>query len=159
MRRRIVFHSTRYRGTHDQVGKAWITFDNEMIHDFCTINREYKRNTLASELSKQSHSTNDSEPAQRENYYRASRIADKEMVRQGIHSQFEFYYAVEEYLNLSINEALASTNPIIRALSILDRRLGKQRLICIRDDHPIVNKLLIIRILVEYIEPQEINLS
>ncbi|MDQ8736399.1 hypothetical protein [Paenibacillus sp. LHD-38] len=159
LRKRIVFHSTRYRGTHDQVGKAWITFDNEMIQDFYTINRKYKRNTLASELRKQSHSTNDSEPAQRENYYRASRFADKEMVRQGIHSQHEFYNAVEEYLNLSTNEALTSTNPIIRALSILDRRLGKRRLISIRDDHPIVNKLLIIRLLVEYFDLQEINLS
>ncbi|MEV5026906.1 SF0329 family protein [Paenibacillus sp. LPE1-1-1.1] len=119
LKRRVVFHSTSYRGTHDQVGKAWITFDNEMIQDFCTINRENKRITLAT----------------------------------GIHNQYEFYYAVEEYLGLSINEALASTNPIIRALSILDRRLGKRRLISIRDDHPIVNKLLIIRILVEYLEP------
>jgi hypothetical protein len=119
LKRRIGFHSTRYRGTHDQAGKASITFDNEMIQDFCTINRENKRNTPA----------------------------------LGIHSQYEFYYAVEEYLNLSINEAIASTNPIIRALSILDRRLGKRRLISIRDDHPLVNKLLIIRILVEYLEP------
>jgi hypothetical protein len=48
--------------------------------------------------------------------------------KQGIFSRYEFQNAVESYLNLSIDAALTSDDPIIKAVAMLDRRLGQRRL-------------------------------
>jgi len=119
---RIKFNSTRYRGSHDQEGRAWITFDDVIVHDFCTVNRQKKYYSLANEISKETNALDWKDPAKQKKYYEAYRKADEEMERQGIHNQYEFYSANEEYLNLSIEEAMNSTNTIIKAISRWDKR-------------------------------------
>ncbi|WEK56074.1 MAG: hypothetical protein P0Y55_08510 [Candidatus Cohnella colombiensis] len=135
---RVKFNSTRYRGSHDEVGRSWVTFDNEIIHDFCTVKLRYKYNTTANMLREETNSLDWRAPEQKKGYYEACRIAGKEMEFQGIHNQFEFYKAIEEYLNLSIDEAMRSTNPIIRSISWFDKRLGKRRLIRIEEESNII---------------------
>jgi len=46
--------------------------------------------------------------------------------------RLEFHDALEQYLSLSIEDALMSDNFLIRSLSMIDRRLGKRRLRQIR---------------------------
>ncbi|SDG49728.1 hypothetical protein SAMN04488542_14919 [Fontibacillus panacisegetis] len=80
------------------------------------------------------------------------------MERQGIHNQFEFYKAIEKYLNLSIDESMNSPNPIIKAMSWFDKRLGKRRLLKIdEDENIIVNKFKNIRLKVEGVINKEGN--
>lgn len=155
---RVSFNSTRYRGAHDQVGRAWITIDHEIIHDFCSVKRMYKYNTLAYEIRTETNSLDWKDPDQQKAYYQAYNQADDEMERQGIHNQYEFYNAIEEYLNLSIEDAMNSTNPIIRATSCFDGRLGKRRLLNIKEDENIiVNKFIEIRFKAEGLVREEGN--
>ncbi|WP_425432179.1 SF0329 family protein [Fontibacillus panacisegetis] len=50
LRGRVVYNSTRYRGSHDKAGRSWITFDNEIIHDFCTVKLRYEFNIAADRI-------------------------------------------------------------------------------------------------------------
>lgn len=159
LRERVIFNSTRYRGSHDKVGRSWITFDGEIIHDFCTVKLRYEFNTTANKIKEDTDSHDWSNPEQKRGYYEAYKIADEEMVRQGIHNQFEFYKAIEEYLNLSIDEAMNSTNPIIKAMSWFDKRLGKRRLLLVEDnENIIVKKFRDIRLKVDGVIDEEGNL-
>lgn len=124
----IGYQSTRYRGTHDQEGRAWVTYDKEIIYDFCTIRRSYKFNTLAYDLRKKTNSLNWRDEEQADDYWKAYREAEEQMEFEGEYSQYELYNAVNQYINLSIEEAMVSDDPIIRALSMFDKRLGKRRL-------------------------------
>lgn len=147
---RVKYNSARYRGSHDEVGRSWVTFDNAIIHDFCTVKFRYRYNTTANLIREETNSLDWRDPDQEKGYYEAYKIADKEMEIQGIHNQFEFYKAIEEYLNLSIDEAMISTNPIIKAISWFDKRLGKRRIISTEEDRNIiVNKFRNIRLKVE----------
>lgn len=153
---RVKFNSTRYRGTHDQEGKAWITFDHVIVHDFSSVNLRYKYETLANEIRKETNALDWKDPAQQKEYYEAYRIADEEMERQGIHNQYEFYSAIEEYLYLSIEEAMNSTNTIIRAISWWDKRVGKRRLINREEEiNILVNKFKGIRLKAEGLLDEE----
>ena len=52
----------------------------------------------------------------------------EEKVKHSVFSQDELPQAIKRYLNNSIDEVLVHENPLIRALGILDRRVGKRRL-------------------------------
>ncbi|SDG36026.1 hypothetical protein SAMN04488542_1384 [Fontibacillus panacisegetis] len=83
LRGRVVYNSTRYRGSHDKVGRSWITFDNEIIHDFCTVKLRYEFNIAADRIREESDSHDWRNPEQKDGYYEAYKIADEEMERQG----------------------------------------------------------------------------
>lgn len=70
----------------------------------------------------------------------------------GSYSQRDFYHALEEYCNLSIDEVFASSDLLILALAILDRRVGKRRLELLREQyqkHPLLERLYKLRYDVE----------
>ena len=54
--------------------------------------------------------------------------ARRRLRAEGKHSLEEFYASLESYIGLSIQDARASEDVLIRALAILDRRFGKRRL-------------------------------
>lgn len=54
---------------------------------------------------------------------------DDTALKLGIFSPHAFYRAFEEFDNQCIEESLNSENMIIRIFAILDRRVGKKRLI------------------------------
>ncbi len=63
--------------------------------------------------------------------------------------KLDFINALEDYINLSIDEALSSDNPIIRGLSMIDRRLGKRKLCLLRlseNEHEFVKFMFKLRI-------------
>lgn len=44
-------------------------------------------------------------------------------------SQADFYTALEQFLNVSIEDAVVSDNSIVQALAVIDRRVGKRQLL------------------------------
>jgi len=107
--KRLDFHITSYRESHDGVEKAWVTLDGEKIFNCGHYAYEF---TYA------------------EGYY--SGLVGSELVSwlegQEIHSPKYLVESLRAYLDTSIEDALQSTNPFIKALAIIDRRVGKRRL-------------------------------
>ena len=50
-------------------------------------------------------------------------------INDGVFDIYDITSAIHQYKNLAIEESINSYNPIIRMLAILDRRMGKRRLV------------------------------
>jgi hypothetical protein len=144
LRNRVKFYSTRYRSTHDQVGRAWISVDGKEIYDFSTptwINEYYG---TAHRIRIENNALDFQDPIQAPGYYDAYKEAGKYVEEKGIFEQYCFYRSIEEYINLPFDEALMSENKIIKSIALIDRRLGKRRLkhIQLNDDEINLYKIL-----------------
>ena len=69
--------------------------------------------------------------------------AGKALQERGVIPVREFMTALFDYLNMSIDDILASDNFVVRAFGMLDRRLGKRRLAAmdVSAEHPFVRTL------------------
>jgi hypothetical protein len=106
---RIDFHLTSYRESHDGADKVWITVDGDRVFS-C---KHYP-----------------SEWAQAEGYYRGLRgeqVKDFLKVRE-IHGPGDFGNAMRAYLDMPVGEALKSSDPLVKAFALVDRRVGKRTL-------------------------------
>lgn len=109
LKNRIDFHLTSYRESHDGADKVWILIDGEKNFDFSYYPYEFAE----------------------ANFYHKG--LNKEQIKDlleanEIHRPKDFGDAMREYLDLPIGKALESSNPIIKAFALIDRRIGKGRL-------------------------------
>lgn len=123
VRDRIDFHLTSYRESHDGADKVWITIDGERIFDCKYYLSE--RATAYAYLDG----------------LRGNEIKSA-LIDAGIHSPRDFGCAMRAYLDMPPGEALKSSDPIVRAFAIVDRRVGKRTLAKLDlsgCDHALVN--------------------
>lgn len=115
---RLELRSTSYRGTHDEEGRGYITFDKKEIWSMCTL----KFYSIEYDKIK--------DIVERENVtpYEAQLLAHKELESEGKYNQYKYYESLDEYCNNSIEKSLLSDNLLVRCLAMLDKRLGKRRL-------------------------------
>ncbi len=110
LRDRIDFHLTSYRESHDGTDKVWITVDGQRV--FSCKHYPY-------------------EWAEADAYYDGLRDEQvKELFREKeIHRPQDFGDAIRAYLEMPISESLKSSEPLVKAFSLVDRRLGKRTLV------------------------------
>lgn len=145
---RVEFWITNYRKAHDQLGRAYITVDGKEVVNMCTIKKEIAIYNEENQLRKnddinleQDHLDEDKdiifELLRREGFSEdmlkeisrnrnINNIAIKKVEEQGIFVQYDFFQAVEKFLNSPIEESLKSDSPIVKALALVDRRVGKR---------------------------------
>lgn len=136
VRGRVEVWSTRYRGTHDREGRGWITVDGEEVASMCTLSAYAEQHRRAAEAlgADPKKAWTDwggvrGDPAYWQRWYEA----EEERKADGVLAQWDFYQALWEYTQSSIAVALGSPNVLVRALAMLDRRLGKRRFLQLRD--------------------------
>ena len=140
MRSRVSVYSTRYGNCN--CGRAWITLDGKTIAGTCT--RAYW-NRMAYDAEKSSYVQTKPTPSE-EKRYSNQWVSYGDVSRQGFYeSCWAFYHT------LSIDEALSSDDIIVQALAVIDRRVGKKRLLKLRDRgfHPLAMNLLLKRLEIE----------
>ena len=73
---------------------------------------------------------------------------DPRRFKMGLFSWWDLPRAAFDYLNMSIDDALVTENTVIRAIAMLDRRLGRRRLILLDPEFeiPLVAQLLRFRL-------------
>lgn len=141
---RLTFYTTTY--ANSSLGRSWVTFDKIQIANFETIlsyvNYDAYYHILTDRSYKTHQSINDNK-----------RTPDLPMER-GEFSQFDFLSSCWDYLQLNIDEALQSKNPIIKSIAMADKRLGKRRLseMTFNDLHPLTKLFLSIRLQTENIK-------
>jgi hypothetical protein len=128
---RVAINSTAYGNC--SCGHAWFTLDGKIVANFCTLaayNRqvyEYETGCLPSHLH---------------NRYKQQSVEYGELSRQDI------YQACWDYVHcLSFDEAIACADFEIQVLAVLDKRLGKRRIMKMRGEnlHPLVRTFLGLR--------------
>lgn len=143
LRGRIQYFCTTYKKCHDREGRATIRFDSEEIIKGCFYNHYVKQHLFPRD----------------ETYTHRVRkemaFMDDTALKLGIFDQRSFYQAFEEFDNQSIETSLESDNQIVRIFAVLDRRVGKRRLIRIKDtlneNEEVFNTFYAIRISAEKI--------
>ena len=139
---RVGLHSTRYRTMHDHDGRAWITLDGKEIINLVHIWKWlYEVKLRAASLAGESSIRN------RPSYIHLEPDAEKELETESFFTQSHLGGAMHNYQSMSIDNILKSENPVIRAIGMLDRRLGLRRLrkIEISSEHPLVQATYLFR--------------
>lgn len=119
---------TRYGpGESYFMNRAWVTWNGEEINTFSTVKYYSAQRSLAAQLSGNAGAIVDY------NYFKLVdrkyiNQAGKILERRGLYPCESFLSALETYTSLSIDDALHSSDILIRAWSMFDRRLGKRRL-------------------------------
>lgn len=117
----IQYYATTYSRSHDHEGRAAIRYDGKEIIKGC-----YWYNwTKADQFPKD------------EKYERRMReenaFMDDIALKLGVFDQRSFYAAFQEFDQQSIEKSLKSENLIVRIFAVLDRRVGKRRLLMMKD--------------------------
>ncbi len=117
----IQYYATTYTRSHDHEGRAAIRYDGKEIIKGC-----YWYNwTKAGQFPKD------------EKYERRMReenaFTDDTALKLGVFDQRSFYAAFQEFDQQSIEKSLKSENLIVRIFAVLDRRVGKRRLLMMKD--------------------------
>ena len=121
LRGRIQYFATRYRKSHDEEGRVAIRLDGKEIFKSCFYDWQEKRGKAVKDnaiLKKQAASYWD--------YWDRIHLETK---NHGGFDQYGFYEAFHEYNNQSIQLSLDSADPVVKLFAILDKRVGKRRLV------------------------------
>ena len=120
LRGRIQYYAVSYSKCPDHEGRAAVRFDGEEI---------LKSNAFDYEKYAALHE----QKLHRENpemsFGEAWKKAGVAALRDGCFDQWSFYRAFEEFTTQSIEDSLNSENAIVRMFAVLDRRVGKRRLV------------------------------
>ncbi len=125
LRGRIQYFATSYSKCPDHEGRAAIRLDGEEVlkssyYEYCIAESEARREIEA---------LSDSREISQERWEQVRQAA----LDSGSFDQRFFYRAFEEYDDQSIELSLESADPLVRVFALLDRRLGKRRLIAMRE--------------------------
>ena len=158
---RIELYATVYRKFHDGPSRVWITFDRREILSASDVTYAVEHGKLYEQLKKQ----NQLKPIpyyedwklmfhspERQALLQASDVAENSLIGQGIFNSYHLYAPFMKYSSLPIEEAMNNENIIVRAYSMLDRRLGKRRLKKLHfpeETHPLITDFYKIRCEVE----------
>ncbi|MDQ3813303.1 MAG: hypothetical protein M3347_05065 [Armatimonadota bacterium] len=164
LRKRVQIHRTLYRGSHNccqldaGAGRFWILLDHEQI--FSASDKEFwnKVQPLMEDLLR-AHGSSRSGDA---GWYAAQEHAKDIVHAQGIYSHYDCQDALQASLNLSIEDALESPHKLIKALAMIDKRLGKRRLQALsisEAEHWLVKRFYELRCATEDLSPKRYNPS
>lgn len=122
LRGRIRYFATTYRESHDQEGRAAVLLDGKEV-----ISGGYYKNWSAAHLFPK-------DEKYEERIRQEFAFIDDTALKLGVFDQRCFYRAFNEFDNQSIEESLKSEDLIVRVFAILDRRVGKRRLIAMKNE-------------------------
>lgn len=118
LRKRVSINCTAYGNCG--CGHAWITLDGKVVANFCT--RAYWNLRL--------YSRTDNSSTDREVTDKGKKQYQNQFVEYGEVSRQHVFKSCWDFIHeLSIDEALASDNSLIQSLAIMDKRVGKRRLV------------------------------
>lgn len=113
----VDFHVTRYRKAHSWISESWVTVNGQRVFDCGS--RTYAREAAFEFLSDRELLTKSEE----------NHSLREVLQRREIHEPQFMGKSLRAYLDMPIDLALRSDNPFIKAFAVIDRRLGKQRLL------------------------------
>ena len=125
VRGRVQLYTTHYRGGFSFINgverHSWITIDGRPI---VNMHRHYYVDGVRPDYG------------------------DPRRFQLGLFSWWDLPAAAQEYLSMSIGDALATENTLIRGFAVLDRRLGRRRLATLdpAKEIPLVAELLRFRL-------------
>lgn len=158
---RVEYRATSYRYAPDKSGRCYITVDKREVFNMCDISTMIKwysteqeiKNDLDTEIQiteedidRVRRDSTGAIPEERlaviARNRKISEYAKEIMASQAVLSKSDFYDAANRFLSGSIEECLNSKEILFNIFAIVDRRVGKKRLVNMKEKmktkHPIV---------------------
>lgn len=117
LRGRIDYHLTTYRKLSEQAHEVWITVDQQRV--FCA---SYSRHNIAEHVLEWKRGIRPWDEG------KEGKAAEDILTSREIHDAGDVVSSFRTYLDLDPQIALTSTDPILRALAMVDRRIGARTL-------------------------------
>jgi hypothetical protein len=139
----VTLHQARYRHAQEEVGRVWLALDGREVAAFATHMGWARVRPLTDRLMDERGARGSPEA-----YAQASAEVEAGLRAAGEMSDAAALEELEAYLSLSAEAALASASPLLRALAMLDARVGKRRLRALAqppDAHPLVRSMHALR--------------
>ena len=125
LRGRIQYFATSYWESHDQTGRAAIRLDG--VEVLRSNYYAYEQNYWNRYQALRREGVGEDDPKA------PFRLAHGGALNDGCFDNGFFYEAFHEFDNQSIEKSLVSANPLVRIFALLDRRLGKRRLLALEE--------------------------
>ncbi len=122
LRGRIQYYAASYSKSADHEGRAAIRFDGKEILSGCYWNNWTKAHLFPKDEKYQKRMSEE------------FAFIDDTALQLGVFDQRCFYNAFREFDNQSIDESLKSQDLIVRIFAVLDRRVGKRRLLAMKSN-------------------------
>ena len=142
---------TVYRHTHDGEGRSWLTLDGTEIASMATLEAWAEQHRLASIAKGRDPRypwTDWGSVRGDRSYWAEWRAAEATRQAAGVFARFDFTAALWQSLQLSVTDSLKSEDAVIRAMAMVDRRMGKRRFVALTTEqvgHPLVRQLYELR--------------
>ena len=125
LRGHIQYFATSYWESHDQTGRAAIRLDG--VEVLRSNYYAYEQNYWNRYQVLRREGVGEDDPKA------PFRMAHEGTLNDGCFDNIFFYEAFHEFDNQSIEKSLTSENPLVRVFALLDRRLGKRRLLALEE--------------------------
>lgn len=125
LRGHIQYFATSYSKTADHEGRAAIRMDG--VEVLRSNYYAYEQNYWNRYQALQREGVGEDDPKA------PFRMAHEGTLNDGCFDNGFFYEAFHEFDNQSIEKSLVSENPLVRIFALLDRRLGKRRLLALEE--------------------------
>ena len=138
LRKRVDFHLTNYREYGSNGHEVWITVDGEKVFSASYCDYMISENVLQRDKGLRTLAEG-----------KEGKIAHDVLTRAEIHDASITVYTFREYLDSDPQDALVSTDPVLKSLAIIDRRIGQRTLARLRvgkREHSLVRKFYTLRL-------------
>lgn len=117
LRKRVDFHLTNYRKYGSSGNEVWITVDGAKVFSASYCDYMISENVLHRERGLRTYAVG-----------REGKAAHDVLTQAEIHDDSITVYTFREYLDSDPQDALVSTDPVLKSLAIIDRRVGQRTL-------------------------------
>lgn len=139
LKNRLDYHLTSYKNSSSYLGRAWMTLDGREILNFSNQDTWNEFLSYSNELAETHYISHEG--------IKATERTEGKIMEKGEFSKYDFTDNAFRYLNLNVQEAIKSNNPILKALAVVDKRIGKRTLNELNksENHPIIKHLIELR--------------
>lgn len=138
LRKRVDFHLTKYREYGSNGHEVWITVDGEKVFSASYCDYMISENVQQRKKGLRTYAEG-----------KEGIVAHESLTRAEIHDASITVYTFREYLDSDPQDALVSTDPVLKSLAIIDRRIGQRalaRLSVAKGEHSLVRKFHALRL-------------
>lgn len=136
---RVQYFLTHYHKAPDKLGRIAVRVDGKEVlmgnpYDYYVKGYSDKEDALKEELEIPQREWIGSETLYEKENEQVEDIVHEMAINDGVFEIYDIMSAIQEYTNISIKESINSSNPLIRMLAVMDRRVGKRTLIKLKSE-------------------------
>ena len=137
LRSRIGFHLTNYREHSGHAHELWITVDKQRVFSASYCNNMIEENVLQRRTGMRVWGDD-----------REAKLATDILTKREVHDPADIVSSFRTYLDLDPQIAITSSDVVLRALAVVDRRIGKKTLRALdigKNEHSLVRAFYSLR--------------